>query len=191
MSFLFFPLYQLPPNSHARTFHYPFVSGKIHIWMWELDYKENWPPKNWCFWTVVLEKSLESPLDCKEIQPVHSEGDQPWDFFGRTDAKAETPVLWPPHVKSWSLEKILMLGGIGGRRKRGWWQRIKWLNGITDMMAWVWVGSRSWWWTGKPGILQSMRSQRVWHDLAIEQQQHDSTEIRYLVFSTLSNLSVP
>jgi len=79
----------------------------------------------------VLEKTLESPLDCKEIQPVHSEGDQPWDFFGRNDAKAETPVLWPPHVKSDSLEKTLMLGGIGGRRRRGR-QRMRWLDGITD-----------------------------------------------------------
>ena len=72
-----------------------------HVWMWELDCEESWVPKNWHFWTVVLEKTLESPLDCKEIQPVHSEGEQPWDFFGRNDAKAETPVLWPPHAKSW------------------------------------------------------------------------------------------
>ena len=79
---------------------------------------------------MVLEKTLESPLDCKEIQPVHSE-DQPWDFFGRNDAKAETPVLWPPHAKSDSLEKTLMLGGIGGRRRRGR-QRMRWLDGITN-----------------------------------------------------------
>ena len=78
---------------------------------------------------MVLEKTLESPLDCKEIQPVHSEGDQPWDFFGRNDAKAETPVLWPPHA----LEKTLLLGGIGGRRRRGR-QRMRWLDGITDSM---------------------------------------------------------
>jgi len=83
---------------------------------------------------VVLEKTLESPLDCKEIQPVHSEGDQPWDFFGRNDAKAETPVLWPPHAKRVdSLEKTLMLGGIGGRRRRGR-QRMRWLDGINDSM---------------------------------------------------------
>ena len=82
---------------------------------------------------MVLEKTLESPLDCKEIQPVHSEGDQPWVFFGRNDAKAETPVLWLPHVKSDSLEKTLMLGGIGGKRRRGR-QRIGWLDGITDSM---------------------------------------------------------
>ena len=81
----------------------------------------------------MLEKTLESPLECKEIQPVHSEGDQPWDFFGRNDAKSETPVLWLPHEKSDSLEKTLMLGGIGGRSRRGR-QRMRWLNGITDSM---------------------------------------------------------
>ena len=80
---------------------------------------------------MVLEKTLESPLDCKEIQPVHSEGDQPWDLFGRNDAKAETPVLWPPHGKSCLTEKTLMLGGVGGRRRRGR-QRMRWLDGITD-----------------------------------------------------------
>ena len=80
---------------------------------------------------MVLEKTLESPLDCKEIQPVHFEGDQPWDFFGRNDAKAETPVLWPPHERVDSLEKTLMLGGTGGRRRRGR-QRMRWLDGITD-----------------------------------------------------------
>ena len=82
---------------------------------------------------MVLEKTLESPLDCKEIQPVHSAGDQPWDFFGRNDAKAETPVLWPPHAKSWLTGKTLMLGGIGGRRRRGQ-QRMRWLDGIPDSM---------------------------------------------------------
>ena len=82
---------------------------------------------------MVLEKTLESPLDCKEIQPVHSEGDQPWVFFGMNDAKAETPVLWPPHAKVDSLEKTLMLGGIVGRRRRGR-QRLRWLDGITDSM---------------------------------------------------------
>ena len=82
---------------------------------------------------MVLEKTLESPLDCKEIQPVHSEGDQPWDFFGGNDAEAETPVLWPPHAKSDSLEKTLMLGGIGGRRRGR--QRMRWLDGITNLMS--------------------------------------------------------
>ena len=82
---------------------YGFSSS--HVWMWVLDCEDSWVPKNWYFWNVVLEKTLESPLDCKEIQPVHSEGDQPWMFFGRNDAKAETPVLWPPHAKSWLIGK--------------------------------------------------------------------------------------
>ena len=101
--------------------------------MWELDCAESWAPKNGCLWTVVLEKTLESPLDCKEIQPVHSEGDQPWDFFGRNDAKAETPVLWPPHAKSWLIGKDSDAGRDWGRRRRGR-QRMRWLDGITDSM---------------------------------------------------------
>jgi len=101
--------------------------------MWELDCEESWAPKSWCFWTVVLEKTLESPLDCKEIQLVHSKGDQSWVFIGRNGAKAKTPILWPPHAKSWLIGKTLMLGGIGGRRGRGR-QRMRWLDGITDSM---------------------------------------------------------
>ena len=101
--------------------------------MWELDCEESWAPKNWCFWSVVLEKTLESPLDCKEIQPVHSEVDQPWDFFGRNDAKAETPVFGHLMWRDDSLEKTVMLGGIGGKRRRGR-QRMRWLDGITDSM---------------------------------------------------------
>ena len=100
---------------------------------WELDCEEGWGPKNWCFWTVVLEKTLASPLESKEIQPVHSEGDQFWVFIGRTDAEAETPILWPPHARVDSLEKTLMMGGIGGRRRRGR-QRMRWLDGITNSM---------------------------------------------------------
>ena len=87
--------------------------------MWELDCEEGWAPKHWCFWTVVLEKTLESPLDCKEIQPVHSEGDQPWDFFGRNNAKAETPVLWPPHAKSWLIGKDPDAGRDWGQEEKG------------------------------------------------------------------------
>ena len=87
--------------------------------MWELDCEESWVPKNWCFWTVVLEKTLESPLDCKEIQPVHSEGDQPWDFFGRSDFEAETPVLWPPDVKSWLIGKDSDAGRDCGQEEKG------------------------------------------------------------------------
>ena len=87
--------------------------------MWELDCEESWAPENWCFWTVVLEKTLESPLDCKEIQPVHSKGDQPWVFFGRNDVKAETPVLWLPHVKSWLIGKDSDAGRDWGQEERG------------------------------------------------------------------------
>ena len=87
--------------------------------MWELDYKESWELKNWCFWTLVLEKTLENPLDYKEIQPIHSEWDQPWDFFGGNDAEAETPVLWPPHVKSWLIGKDSDAGRDGGQEEKG------------------------------------------------------------------------
>ena len=104
-----------------------------HVWMWELDCEEGLAPKNWCFLTVVLEKTLESPLDCKEIQPVHPKGDQSWLFIGRIDVEAETPVLWPPDGKSWLIEKTLMLGKIEGRRRR-WQERMRWLDGITDSM---------------------------------------------------------
>ena len=96
---------------------YGFSSG--HVWMWELDCEDSWVPKNCFFWTVVLEKTLASPLDCKEIQRVHSEGDQPWDFFGRTDAKAETPVFWPPHVKSWLIGKDFDAGRDWGQEEKG------------------------------------------------------------------------
>jgi len=101
--------------------------------MWELDCEESRVLKNWCLWTVVLEKTLESPLDCKEIQPVDSKGDQPWVFFGRNDAKAETPVLWPPHMKCWLTGKDPFAGRIGSRRRRGR-QRTRWLDGITNSM---------------------------------------------------------
>ena len=99
-------------------------------WMWEFDYKESWELKNWCFWTVVLEKTLESPLDCKESQPVHPKGNQSWIFIGKTDAEAETPILWPPDAKNWLTGKDLMLGKIEGRRRGG--QRMRRLDGITD-----------------------------------------------------------
>ena len=90
-------------NKGLSSQSYGFFSSQV--WMWELDYKESWAPKNWCFWTVVLEKTLESPLDCKDIQPVHPKGNQPWIFIGRTDAEAETPILWPPDVKKWLIGK--------------------------------------------------------------------------------------
>ena len=86
-------------NKGPSSQGYGFSSG--HVWMLEFDYKESWAPKNWCFWTVVLEKTLESPLDCKKVQPVHAKGDQSWVFIGRTDAEAETLILWPPDSKNW------------------------------------------------------------------------------------------
>ena len=104
-----------------------------HVWMWQLDYKESWAPKNWCFWTVVLEKTLESPLDCKEIQPVHPKGDQSWIFIGRTDAQAETPIPWPPDAKSWLIWKDPDAGKDWRREERGG-QRMRWLDGITNLM---------------------------------------------------------
>ena len=104
-----------------------------HVWVWELDYKESWAPKNWCFSTVVLEKTLESPLDCKEIQPVHPKGNQSWIFTGRTDAEAETPMLWPPDANNWPIGKTVILGKIEGRWRRGQ-QRMRWLDGITKSM---------------------------------------------------------
>ena len=118
-------------NKGPSSEGYGFSSG--HVWMWEFDYKEGWALKNWCFWTVVLEKTLESPLDCKEIQQVHPKGDQSLVFIGRTDVEAETPMLWPLMQRVDSFEKTLMLGKIEGRMRRGrqsmWWQ-----DGITDSM---------------------------------------------------------
>ena len=115
--------------------------------LWELDCEESWAPKNWCFWTVVLEKTLESPLDCKEIQPVHPKRDQSWLFIGRTDAEAETPVLWPYHAKSWLIGKdpdaVRDWGAGGEGDDRGW---DDWMASLTRW-TWVWLNSRSWWWT--------------------------------------------
>ena len=138
-----------------------------HAWMWQLDYKESQEPKNWCFWTVVLEKTLESPLDCKEIQQVHPKGNQSWIFIGRTDVnvEAETPIFWPPDVKKWLILKDPDAG-------KDWRQE----KGMTEheMVGWhhqlngVWVSSGSWWWTGRPGMLQSMWSRRVRHDWVTE-----------------------
>ena len=135
--------------------------------MWELDCEESWAPKNWCFWTVVLEKTLESPLDCKKIQPVHPKGDQSWVFIGRTDAKAETPIFWPPHAKSWFIGK-------GPDSGRDWGQEEKGMTGLDGWMAsptqwtWVWVDSGNWWQTERPGVLRFMGSQRVGHDWVTE-----------------------
>ena len=133
---------------------YGFSSS--HVWMWELNYKESWGQKNWCFWTVVLEKILGSPLDCKEIQPVHPKGDQTWVFIGRTDCwswNSNTLATWCEELTHW---------------KRPWcWERLRargegddrewddWMASLTRW-TWVWVDSRSWWWTGRPGVLWFM-----------------------------------
>ena len=127
--------------------------------MWELDYKESWAPKNWCFWTMVLEKTLESLLNCKEIKPVNPKGNQSWIFIGKTDA--ETLILWPPDAKNWLIWKDwcwerLKVGGEGD--DRGW---DGWMASPTQC-SWVWINSRSWWWTGRPGILQSMGVTKSW-----------------------------
>ena len=148
-----------------------------HVWMWELDCEESWALKNWRFWTVVLEKTLESPLDCKEIQPVHPKGDQSWVFVGRTDAEAETPVLWlrvDSLEKGWLFSNELThwkrpwcwegLGAGGEGDNRGW---DGWMASPTRR-TWVWVNSGSWWWTGRPGVVQFMGLQRVGHDWATE-----------------------
>ena len=140
---------------------YGFSSS--HVWMWELDYKKSWVPKNWCFWTVVLEKTLESPLDCKEIKLVNLEEISPEYSLEGLMLKLKLQYFGHLMQRVDSLEKTLMLEGIGGRRRRGR-QRMRWLDGITDLMDWVWVNSSSWWWTGRPGMLQSMGFQRVGHD---------------------------
>ena len=131
----------LPTKVHlVKAMVFPVVM----LWMWELDYKESWEPKNWCFWTVVLEKTLESPLDCKEIKPVHPK-DQSWVFTGRTDVEAETPILWPPDVKSWFIGKDPDAGKDWGQKEKGmtenemvgWHHRLNahgfgWTPGVGD-----------------------------------------------------------
>ena len=141
-------------NKGPSSQDYGFSSS--HVWMWELDYKESWEPKNWCFWTVALEKTLERPLNCKENKPVHSKGNQSWIFIRRTGVEAETPILWPSDVKSWLIWKDPDDGKDWGQEEkgmaRGW---DGWMASLTQW-TWVWASSESWWWTGKPGMLQSM-----------------------------------
>ena len=137
-----------------------YVFPSRHVWIWELDHKEDWVPKNWCFQSVVLEKALENPLDCKEIQPVHPKGNQSWIYFGRTDAEAEAPVVLLPDIseepthwkRPWCWQR-LKAGGEGV--DRGW---DGWMASSTQW-TWVWADSKRWWRTGKPGVLQSMALQ--------------------------------
>ena len=135
--------------------------------MWELDCEESWGLKNWCFRTVVLEKTLESLLDCKEIQLVHPKRDQFWVFLGRTDAEVETPILWPLHVKSWLIGKDPDAQSDWGQEEKG---KTGWDGWMTSPTRWTWVcvNSGSWWWTGRPLVLWFMGSQRVGHDWVTE-----------------------
>ena len=139
---------------------YGFSSS--HVQMWELDQKDGWVLKNWCFWIVMLEKTLESLLAHKEIKSVNPKGNQPWLFIGRTDAEA--PILWPSDMKSWLTGKDPDAGKVWRQKEKG----LSWLDSITNSM---WANSGRDWRTGEPGVLQSMGSQRVRHNLATEEQQ--------------------
>ena len=128
------------PRQHIKKQRYYFASkvpssqrygfSRSHVWMWELDHKEYWASKNWCFWTMVLEKTLESPLNCKEMKPVNPKGDQPWILIERTDTQAEAPILWLPDAKNWFIGKDLEAGKDWRHKKRGQ-QRMRWLDGNT------------------------------------------------------------
>ena len=148
--------------------------------MWELDYKESWALKNGCFWTVVLEKTLESPMDYKEIQSVYPKGNHSQIFIGRPDAKAETPILWPPDVKNWLIGKYPEVGKDWRQEEKGttedemvgWHHRTQW--------TWVWANPGSWWWTGKPVMLQSMGLQRVGPDWVTQLNWKGFGQERYM-----------
>ena len=139
-------------DPYSQSYGFP----RSNVWMWELDCKECWVPKNSCFWIVGLEKTLDRPLDCKEIKPVNAKGNQPWTFIERIDDVA--PVLWPPDAKNWLIGKDTDAGKDWGQEEkgddRGW-------DGLASSTrwTWVWATSGSWWWTGKPGVLQFMESQ--------------------------------
>ena len=146
--------------------------------MWELDHKEGWASKNGCFWTVVLEKTLENRLDVKEIKPINPKGNQPWISTGKTDTEAETLILWPPDAKNWVIGRAPSAGKIESRwrNKR---QRMRWLYGISTQWTCVWASFRRQWRTEDICVLQSMGLQRVRHDWATEQQQQECWGTRW------------
>ena len=152
---------------------------QVVIWMWEWNYKETWV-QNWCFWTVVLKKTLQSPLDCKEIQPVHSKGHYSGCSLEGVMLKLKLQHFGHLMQRADSFEKTPMLGKIEGRRRRGQ-QRMRWLDGIINS-TWVWVDSRSWWWTGRPGVLRFMGSQRVRHNWALNWTGNLSALCYYIKF---------
>ena len=154
--------------------------------MWELNYKESSVPNNWCFWTVVLEKTLESPMDDKEIKPVNPKGNQSRIFIGKTGAEAKTPILWPPDAKNWFLGKDPDSGKDWRHEEKGTTEDE--MVSLTRW-RWVWASSGSWWWTGKPGVLQSMELQRVRHNRATELNWADGIFRLRLFTSCLSRLS--
>ena len=179
------PDYKINRKDALEAFLYNLSSvifSSSHVWMWELDHQKGWTLKNWCFWTVVLEKTLESPLDCKEIKLVNPKGRNPkgnqsWIFIGSWSSN--TLATWceelTPWKRPWYWER-LKAGGEGD--DRGW---DGWMASLTQL-TWVWVNSGSWWWPGRPGVLQSMGSQRVGHDWA--------TELNYLTYNRTMNSTV-
>ena len=151
----------LPPKNLSSQ-SYGFSSG--HVWLWESDYKESWAAKNWCFWTVVLEKTPVSPLDCKEIRRVNPKRNQSWIFIQRTDAEAESPIVWPPEAKSQLIGKDPDAGKDWGRRRRAW-QRMKWLDGITNSMGMGLGGLRESWHAAVHGVAKSWTWLSDWTEL--------------------------
>ena len=138
---------------------YGFSSS--HVWMWELDHKEGWALKNWWFWTLVLEKTLESSLDSKEIKPVSPKGNQPWILIEKTDAEAEAPILWPPDTMSQFIGKASDAGKDWSKRRREQ-QRMRWLDSITDSMDISLSKLGRWWRIGKPGMLPWVPKSQTW-----------------------------